>query len=164
METLEAAPKIRPTTYQSEEVLGNFRALLADADMERELEILKIGRLNIFRRKKAALELTALYIALWKLVLNKSFPNDATLFYQEYIEETYLKPDGDTIKPATKAFLEIVSGYISLLEQAGDTDFTAVAKHLVERLVKEPGEHKETEMRFILIIRNTYKSIFDKLI
>lgn len=164
MERLETASKIRPTLYKSEEVINNFRALLADADMERELEILKIGRLNFFRRKKAALELTALYIGLWKLVLNKSFPNDAEPFYKEYIEDTYLKPEGEHIKPSTKSFLDMVYGYVAMLEKSGDTDFTAVAKHLVGQLVKKPGDHKETEMRFILIIRNTYKSIFDKLI
>jgi len=164
METLEAAPRIRPTLYKSEEVIRNFRALLADADMERELAILKIGRLNIFRRKKAALELTALYIALWKLVLNKSFPNHAEVFYKEYLEETYVKSEGSKIRPATKAFLETVARYVSLSEQAGDTDFTAVARHLVQQLVKDSNEYREMEMRFVLIIRNTYKFIFDKLI
>ena len=97
-------------------------------------------------------------------MLNKSFPNDAELFYKEYLEDTYLKSESDKVKPATKSFLEMVAGYVALSEQSGDTDFTALAKHLVQQLVKEPGDHRETEMRFILIIRNTYKSIFDKLI
>ena len=164
METLETAARIRPTPYKSEEVINNFRALLADADMEREFEILKIGRLNIFRRKKAAFELTALYIALWKLALGKSFPNDVEPFYKEYIEDTYVKPEGEALKPSTKSFLEMICGYVSLLERSGDADFTAVAKHLVERFAKKPGEHKEMEMRLILVIRSTYKSIFDRLI
>ena len=57
--------------------LDNFAALLDDADFTAELELVGVGRFQFLRRRQMCLELRGLYMALWRLALSRSFPNDA---------------------------------------------------------------------------------------
>ena len=60
----------------TEEVLGNFSAILESMDFAQELELLGIRKLHFRQRKRAIRELRAMGIGLWRLGLKRSFPSD----------------------------------------------------------------------------------------
>ena len=51
----------------TEEVLGNFSAILESMDFAQELELLGIRKLHFRQRKRAIRELRAMGIGLWRL-------------------------------------------------------------------------------------------------
>lgn len=70
-----------------QEALENFAALLEDADFTAELELMGIGRMQFMRRRQMLVEWRGLYMALWRLALSSSFPQDA-----EHIFATFCMP------------------------------------------------------------------------
>ena len=54
----------------TEEVLGNFSAILESMDFAQELELLGIRKLHFRQRKRAIRELRAMGIGLWRLGLD----------------------------------------------------------------------------------------------
>lgn len=162
MSSGERAFPVTPVILESEEVGRQFAGLLADADMKRELDLLKLGPFQIRRRRQAINEMRALYTAVWKLALNKSFPNDADRFYEEYLEAL---EHGKGRKGVEKErFVALVREYAALAEEHGEGDFTPLARRAVTALAPAAVGDRELEVRFILLLRDAYRVIFDKLI
>ena len=66
----------------TEEVLGNFSAILESMDFAQELELLGIRKLHFRQRKRAIRELRAMGIGLWRLGLKRSFPSDGEFLFE----------------------------------------------------------------------------------
>lgn len=120
-----------------------------------------IGRLQIFRRKRVIAELRAMFIALWRIALDKSLLDEGQL-----IHEAYLSSYGERYGPGQDARLlvERVRQYVDLLLQKRDKDFSEVASHLASFLSMEEPEAKALRLKLTLHIRRTYNIIFQKLL
>lgn len=156
-------PNIRVTVaqYSADEVIGQFLALYNCMDFKPELEDLGIGRFHFTRRKKALREFRALSIAMWGLALQKSFPNDAEAFFQDF------RASLPAIFPGAKEreLMESrIDCYVDRLSVKKDTDFLPVAEYLAKVLTLDAEGMRRLRLKLSLIMRNLYTMIFDKLV
>lgn len=147
--------------YSSEEVLGQFLALYNGMDFKTEIENLGVNRFNASRRKRVQREFQGLSIALWRLALLKSFPNDSERFFQEFIKKS---PIMNTHDCSGEEMHLRVSVYIELLEEKKDRDFLPVAGFLANVLALDEDDVERLRLKLSLIIRNLYTRIFTKLV
>lgn len=140
--------------------LDNFAALLDDVDFSAELALLGIGRLQFLRRRQMLVELRGLYIALWRLALGRSFPNDADTMLSVFLHR-YLMTNNDKLARATA---ERGRQYWGMLEPIGDSNFTIIAEHLISFSTRDEKERPALILELALDIRSIYRTIFDKLI
>jgi len=147
--------------YSQTEVLENFQALLDDMDFRREFAILNVGSLHFLLRGRLRKELEALVIALWRLTLERSFPDDWSEILESYIADRR-RTEGS--EKAGKAFEDRVRSYITLLEEKREQDFTGPASRLVDIAGAASGSKAALQLKMALRIRILYKLIFDRLI
>lgn len=147
--------------YSSDEVIGNFEALLASFDFTPDLDAMGIGKMQLFRRRRALFELRALFVALWRIALDKSLPGEGELVFEMFLSRY---EDRHRKGKQTRQTLERVRQYVDLLLVKRDTDFTEVASHLVSFLTLGEAEAKALRLRLTLHIRSTYNLIFAKLL
>ena len=69
-----------------QEVLDRFAAMLENVDFNAQLATLGIRRLQFSRRKSALKELRAMYVGLWKLALNRSFPGKSVELFDKFLD------------------------------------------------------------------------------
>ena len=127
--------------------LDKFAALLADADYVQELEIL-------------ITELTGLYMALWRLALGRSFPQDADRMFAMFLERYGRGNPGRR----SAHILERAREYWSMLAPQGDADFSPVARHLTSFSTRDAAHAKSMDLKLVLHIRKFYNLIFERLI
>lgn len=120
-----------------------------------------VGRLQVFRRKRILGELKALFIALWHLALQKSFPVDGSLIFEEFLARFENTKGAEKY---TRPIVERAKQYVDLLERKRDTDFSEVASHLASLLDISEAEARTLKLRLALHIRSTYTLIFQRLI
>lgn len=143
-----------------EEALANFAALIDDLDFSAEFELMGIGRLQFMRRKQMQSELRGLYAALWRLALSHSFPQDADMMFTVFLRRY---GHGHAGKAASQV-LERATQYWGMLEPAGDSDFSNVARHLASFLEREEKDQRPLILKLALQIRSAYRFIFERLI
>ena len=157
----ESAARVTVAQYSAAEVIQQFLALYNCMDFKPELEDLGIGRFQFARRGKALREFRALSIALWGLALQKSFPNDADAFFQEF--RTALP----VMFPAAKErelMENRINIYVDCLSVKKDADFLPVASYLAEVLALDAEDMRRLRLKLSLIMRNLYTLIFDRLV
>ena len=157
----ESTMRVTVVSYSAEEIIRNFLALYHCMDFKAELNDIGIGAFQFSRRKKAIREFQALSIALWGLALQKSFPENAEDFFQEFLV-VFLK----TLRGGKKGQLlhNRVNIYVDLLHPKKDTDFQPVATYLAEVLALSAGDMPRLRLKLSLLMRNLYSMIFDKLV
>ncbi|MCD7982844.1 MAG: hypothetical protein LUG19_01150 [Desulfovibrio sp.] len=142
------------------EALENFAALLDDADFTAELELMGIGRMQFMRRRQMLVEWRGLYIALWRLALASSFPQDAERMFATFLR-SYHAAHPDKLG---SRIIERAQEYWGMLQPKGDADFSDVARHLGSFSVQDEKQARSLTLRLVLHIRRAYKIIFDRLI
>ena len=142
------------------QALDNFAALFADADFTVELDYLGIGRMQFLRCRQMLLELRGLYMALWRLALARSFPQDAGQMFDTFLLE-HKAAHKDRISAQV---LVRAREYWGMLEPMGDKDFSEVARHLTSFFARTDQGNKSVNLKLVLHIRKAYKFIFDRLI
>lgn len=150
--------------YTIEEVLDNFVVLLEGETFEQELRALGIGRMRFLYRGRAIASLRALHVALWRLALLHSFPKEGEHICSLFLESLRNRAKTDRERTRFEAFEQEVLSYRELLKDRGADDFTAVAAHLVSRFRPGASDSAAIRLRLILLIRNAYTVIFDRLI
>lgn len=141
-------------------VQANFAALLQGTDFTAELEILGIGRMQFMRRRQMLVELRGLYMGLWRLALDSSFPHDADAIFADFLRAYAVRyPD-----KVSGRVLERAEQYWGMLQAKGKSDFSDVARHLCSFAPQEQGDARARVLRLVLLIRNAYTMIFDRLI
>lgn len=153
--------RVSVAEYSSEEVLGQFLALYNGMDFKRELDDLGITRFSASRRKRIQREFQGLSIALWRLALLKSFPDDAERFFTEFKEKS---PIMNTRDCSGEEMQLRVSAYMELMEAKRDKDFLPVAGYLANILALDEEEVDRLRVKLSLIIRNLFTRIFNKLV
>lgn len=142
------------------EALENFAALLDDADFTAELELMGIGRMQFMRRRQMLVEWRGLYMALWRLALASSFPQDAERMFATFLR-SYHAAHPDKLG---SRIIERAQEYWGMLQPKGDADFSDVARHLGSFSVQDEKQARSLTLRLVLHIRRAYKIIFDRLI
>ena len=142
------------------EALENFAALLDDADFTAELELMGIGRMQFMRRRQMLVEWRGLYMALWRLALASSFPQEAERMFATFLR-SYHAAHPDKLG---SRIMERAQEYWGMLQPKGDADFSDVARHLGSFSVQDEKQARSLTLRLVLHIRRAYKIIFDRLI
>ena len=147
--------------YTAEEVIANFQALIASQDFAIQLRQLGIGPLQIMRRKQMLLEFKALFIALWRLALARSFPDDGQDIFDAYLQthSTDVAKSTNIVQVAERA-----RQYADMLSLRGDTDFSEVSRHLLSFLKLAENERRSITLKLALDIRQMYNFIFERMI
>lgn len=154
LEESDEAPSI------TQVALDNFAALLDDTDFTAELELTGIGRFQFLRRRQMTLELRGLYMALWRLALAHSFPNDADAMFATFLHG-YLTRHPDK---AARQAAERARQYWDMLQPMGDADFNDVARHITSFSERDEKTCRTLTLKLALHIRKIYRFIFDRLI
>ncbi len=157
----ETEARVTVAQYTAAEVIQQFLAVYNCMDFKPELEDIGIGRFQFVRRKKALREFRALSIALWGLALQKSFPNDAESFFQEF------RADLAVLFPSAKEREMMdtrINIYVDCLSAKKDTDFLPVAEYLAEVLALDAEDMRRLRLKLSLFMRNLYSMIFDRLV
>lgn len=157
----EANFRIEPARFDPEDVIEPFKAILQTLDYQPMLEALGIGGFHVFRKKKALRELQALSISLWKLALQRSFPNDFSVFYTTYMETSL------PVKAPSKEadlFTARINTYNDLLTEKKENDFSPVAKYLADIFTDNEDASKRFTLKLSLLLRHLYTVIFDNLV
>lgn len=137
------------------EALDNFPVLLLDLDAGRALHILGIGRLQFRRRARLLTEWRGLCMALWR-----SFPEHAEAMFRQFRESF-----GQSHTDKTSALaLERAPAYWEVLAERGDADFRPVSRFLAAVFFEDEARAQAMALRLMLHVRQTYQSIFDRLI
>ena len=140
----------------TEEVLGNFSAILESMDFAQELELLGIRKLHFRQRKRAIRELRAMGIGLWRLGLKRSFPSDGEFLFERFMLGLYEQAHTNKEREQANAFDLLVRSYID--------KFTTVSGHIVSLFRRKPGDTAAQRLKLALLMRNTYTDIFRHLI
>ena len=128
----------------TEEVLGNFSAILESMEFAQELRAMGIG--------------------LWRLGLKRSFPSDGEFLFERFMLGLYEQAHTNKEREQANAFDLLVRSYIDKFGERGDTDFTTVSGHIVSLFRRKPGDTAAQRLKLALLMRNTYTDIFRHLI
>ncbi|WP_297261271.1 hypothetical protein [uncultured Desulfovibrio sp.] len=149
-------------THQNfvQEALDNFAVLLDDTDFTAHLHLMGVGRLHFTRRKQLLLEWRGLYVALWRLALGRSFPQDADAMLEAF-RRSYRERHRDKQTPL---MLERAEQYWDMMRVTKESDFTEVARHFCSFCQMTEKDTRSLQLKLVLIIRKAYTDIFRRLI
>lgn len=148
---------------QLDEVLERFSSMLSNVDFSAQLQTLGIGRFKFARRNEAREELRAMYVGLWKLALNRSFPVNAAELFNNFLKFEEVK--GQRKQRKLEEFAERCREYSKILEVQGDTNFISVALLLCQHMgISEQDVLRRISLQLALDMRAMYHHIFERLI
>lgn len=142
------------------EALENFAVLLDDTDFTPHLHLMGVGRLHFTRRRQLLLEWRGLYVALWRLALSRSFPQDADAMLEAFTA-SYRAAHADK---QTAQMLERATQYWDMMRITRESDFNEVARHFCSFCQLDEKRTRSLHLKLVLIIRKAYTDIFRRLI
>jgi hypothetical protein len=144
-----------------EELISRFRDIFSNFDFEEELEHLPLNRRDSEQKRQALTELRALYISLWKVSLDKSFPDTSESIFDSFLNrlQTIFNLDSKTAISITRR----VNIYNGFLKQNKAQNYLPVGDHLL-RTVGKPETDKRATLKTALRIREVDSYIFHALI
>ena len=161
MTRIPSDPAITPALYSSEEVISHFEALLEDTSFSAQLHYLGIKRaLMSPRRRRAREELQAMFIGLWKLALDSSFPTQAEEIFDAFLEKY---SQGRPPKKSAQ-MCEKVRNYAEMLKTCGNKDFTDIAAEVLRKINLPQVDCPKASLALALDIRAFYQTVFERLI
>jgi hypothetical protein len=138
----------------------NFAALLEDSDFSYELEMMGVGRLSFLLRRRMLIEWRGLYMGLWRLALEKSFPNTAEAIFADFaVRHRSVYPDSAHAESVVRA-----GEYWGMFASNGGSDFTPAARHLTSFFRQRPQDAKAMSLKLALHLRRLYQNIFSRLL
>lgn len=146
----------------TDHVVDRFTSLLISFDFAEEFEILNFGRFHRAKRKRGIREFRAVYVSLWNLALEKSFPADRAVILDVFLQRlTTLF----TLGPEDLAFLRRrIDVYTTLLTTGVSVSFLDIAENMLISVMQKPAVTKDLILRTSLHLRKTYTLFFNKLI
>ena len=149
---------------QLDEVLERFQLMLDNVDFTAQMQTLGVGRFQFARRKEAKRELSAMYVGLWKLALNSSFPHNADEVLDRFLYNVCnLKGKGKQRK--AEDFALLCREYSNILKERGDTNFINVALLLCQHLgCDDQSSLRRISLQMALDMRAMYHHLFERLI
>ncbi len=157
---LHAPSGIKVEDQICEEVAANFEALLRDVDFSHELSFFTIGFFDRTLRRTLQQELGMVYIGLWALALEQSFPQTSQSFFTYFVKKYVQKLQG----PAQKIALEKIMAYREMILRSDAKDFNHISEHLLSFTKVKEEQRKASTLRLSLALRNHYTFIFQRLV
>ncbi len=142
------------------EIAATFEALLSTADFTQELRMFKVGRFNRSLRKTLLNEFEGTYIGLWALALEQSFPKDAQIIFDTFLQK-YLEKFAAKRRSSMSAKIK---AYRDMVLSTGGKDFSQLSRHLLSFAKIEDSALKAETLRLSLVLRNHYSFIFQRLV
>lgn len=146
--------------YTREGVIQHFEAVMDTLELKQQIAELDSGMNSFFTRKRSLAEFTAMCVGLWKLALERSFPNEAEDFFREFTERSKLLGKGKK----RARMLELVNSYNELFAVKKTEDFSGISQYMADSLGSPNADRKTLQLRLSLTIRKIYQTIFDHLI
>jgi len=146
--------------YPPEEVAARYEALLDSVSFQHEIAELGCGLDSFFKRSRSLIEMKAMHAALWKLALERSFPDDAENFFRYFIEHSSVLGKG---KNRAK-MQQRINIYVDLSALKKIADFTPIAQYMAEMLIGNLENQKNVCLKLSLAVRRFYQTIFERLI
>ncbi len=146
--------------YTKQEVIANFEGLLPALSLHEEIDTLGCGLNSFFNKSRSLAEFTAMCTALWKLALDRSFPNESGEFFEDFLANS---PVLGTGKKHDK-MVSRIRIYCDLFAPKKIDDFTPVSQYMAETLCKDTQNRKALHLKLSLTIRKIYQVIFEHLI
>ncbi len=143
-----------------DQVVHNFDALLRSFDYKEELELFELGFFQFRLKHDLILEIKALYTALWKLCLCRSFPEHFELIFQQYLDT---KLPSMYKKSQNISMYHKIGEYNELLSIRNNLDFTPISHHLLSLLNLKDEEARKMKLKVALHLRKTYTNLFECL-
>lgn len=144
----------------AQEAIDNFAALLDGVDFEAEMELMGIGRFQFMRRRQMKVELRGLYMALWRLALQSSFPQDCEKMFRIFLESYAQSHPGRLPAQA----IERATQYWGMLQPRGASDFSCLGEHLSSFAELDEADSRRQALKLVLHLRKAYRFIFERLI
>ena len=146
--------------YAPEEVLARYEAMLESVSFQHEIAELGCGLDSLFNRSRSLAEMKAMHAALWKLALERSFPDDAENFFRYFMEYSPTLGKG---KNRAK-MQQRINIYVDLSASRKVADFTPIAQYMADTLAGNLKDQKTVRLKLSLAARRFYQSVFDQLI
>lgn len=146
--------------YTKEGVLRHFEEVFESLELKRQIADLGCGLNSFFTKKRSLLEFTAMSIALWRLALKRSFPDEIEEFFHEFLETSKILGKG---KKRVK-MIELVNTYNVLFAPKKTDDFSAISQYMADILGSASADRKTLQLKLSLTIRKMYQMIFDHLL
>ncbi len=143
-------------------IVSRFQALLSSFDFVEELHILGIGKYSFRKKKKLIIEIKSLYVALWKIALEKSFPENWNSYFNLFLEE--IRPQLKCSAQTAQFITRRIEVYDTLLAPTKENNFSEVSRQLVSTYIKKQEDLESPTLKFSLKIRQVYTLIFNRLI
>ncbi len=156
----ESLSPSRHPSHLLAKVWTNFDAILSDMDFQYELSLLNISGWQFFIRKRLSEEFEALTIALWRLALERSFPEDWQRILSAFMD---VRRARIARAPAREAFTSKVATYLSIVERRREADFIEPAGYLVELAEVNAKQAQSVRLKLALHLRIVYNHLFDRL-
>lgn len=139
--------------------LANFAVLFEDTDFSTLSRLLRVGYFQFQMKNLIRLEWTALFIGLWGLALEHSFP-----MYSSWMFKTFcLNLNKCHPNMITKKICQRASSYRDLLRSQPSSDFRPVARQICS-LFGQAQNLEALTVRTALHIRKTYQYLFERLL
>ncbi len=145
-----------------EDVINRFCGLLQSFDLVEEYRILELGALNVFKKRNAAREFRALYVALWKIALDKSLPERSEEIFALFLER--IPALLDCKENAADFLRRRIAVYDTLLHPTKEQNFSEVSEKLLSGLTRNPELKNNQILKLSLHIRKVYTLLFRNLI
>ncbi len=142
-----------------ENVILNANSMLSDIDLYQELDALHLSAFAWLKKRHMVEEFTTLYIALWRFALDRSFPENSEFLYSTFMAQEKIFSKSKKVKCVQK-----IDFYYAKLIDKKESDFTAIASHLLENADIRENKKKAANLKLSLILRAKYQFLFDNLL
>lgn len=158
----EATPESRISRafYSNAEIIQRFEAAMASLDLKAEAAELDSGLSAIFRRGRVVRDFQAVCVVMWRLSLEKSFPDQQEDVYNDFTAHSAFLGSGG----ARKKLLERIRLFWEVLEMQKTADFTPLAVYLAGSLSNDLDNRKVLQLKLSLALRRIYNFVFESLI
>ncbi len=142
-----------------ENVIRNANSMLGDLDLYQELEAFHLNVFSWLKKRRLVEEFTTLYVALWRFALDRSFPENSEFLYTSFMREEKLFSRSKRVKCVQK-----IDFYYAKLIDKNESDFSAIAAHLLAFADIRENKKKAANLKLSLILRAKYQFFFDNLL
>ncbi len=149
------------TQEMFDQAAQNAYIMLSELDFFEEFQILQVKRFHIMKKKILTREFNALYLALWRFALLRSFPHNSQEIYETFLA---LSPSWLEKNKDKDLIFETSAIYYEKLEEGKAEDFTEIARHILSFVNYNESKMKALQLRLILTIRSHYAFFFEHLI
>lgn len=156
----DSESRISRAFHSNAEIIQRFEAAMDSLNLKAEIAELGHGLGSIFRRGRVTRDFQAVCVVMWRLSLEKSFPEQQEEVYREFMAHSNILGSGG----GRKKLAERINLFWEVLEAQKSADFTPLAVYLAGYLSNDLDNRKVLQLKLSLTIRRIYNFVFESLI